>query len=144
MFPQTRPTLFFCADRAILMKILFSYQILSFQKIEKIKKQTDKNKKKNKKKNKTKKKNNPQKQQQKKQQLKNVKIAKTMIKIIFFNFLGVQNFIICMFSGTTLQETWLEFLWCRDWLQWKSGMPRIGVGDAEIKIKEKGQQFLFN
>ena len=43
----------------------------------------------------------------------------------------------------TLQEMWLEFLWCRERLQWKSGMPRIGVGDAEIKINEKGQKFLF-
>ena len=25
----------------------------------------------------------------------------------------------------------------------KSGMPRIGVGNAEIKINEKGQKFLF-
>ena len=25
----------------------------------------------------------------------------------------------------------------------KIGMPRIGVGDAEIKINEKGQEFLF-
>ena len=43
----------------------------------------------------------------------------------------------------TLQEMWLEFLWCRERLQWKSGMPRIGVGDAEIKINEKGQKILF-
>ena len=28
-------------------------------------------------------------------------------------------------------------------VQWKSGMPRIGVGDAEIKINEKWQKFLF-
>ena len=27
--------------------------------------------------------------------------------------------------------------------QWKSGMPRIGVGGAEIKINEKEQKFLF-
>ena len=37
----------------------------------------------------------------------------------------------------TMQEMWLEFLWCWERLQWKSGMPRIGVGDAEIKIDEK-------
>ena len=43
----------------------------------------------------------------------------------------------------TLQETWLEFLWCQERLQWKLGMPRIGVADAEIKIDEKGQRFLF-
>ena len=43
----------------------------------------------------------------------------------------------------TLQKMWLEFLWCRDRLQWKSGMPRISVSDAEIKINEKGQKFLF-
>ena len=32
--------------------------------------------------------------------LKNVRIAKLMLRIIFFNFLDVLNFIICMFSGT--------------------------------------------
>ena len=31
---------------------------------------------------------------------KNVKIAKLMLITIFFNFLDVLNFIICMFSGT--------------------------------------------
>ena len=32
--------------------------------------------------------------------LKNARIAKIMLKIIFFNFLDVLNSIICMFSGT--------------------------------------------
>ena len=32
--------------------------------------------------------------------LKNIRIAKIMLKIIVFNFLDVLNFIICMFSGT--------------------------------------------
>ena len=32
--------------------------------------------------------------------LKNVRIAKLMLRIIFFNSLDVLNFIICMFSGT--------------------------------------------
>ena len=36
----------------------------------------------------------------------------------------------------TLQETWLEFLWCRERLQWESGMPRIGIGDTEIQTDE--------
>ena len=31
---------------------------------------------------------------------KNVRIAKLMLRIIFFNYLDVQNFIMCMFSGT--------------------------------------------
>ena len=48
-----------------------------------------------------------------------------------------------MVNNYTLQEMWLEFLWCPERLQWKSGMPRIGVGDAELKIDEKGQNFLF-
>ena len=30
---------------------------------------------------------------------KNVRIAKLMLRILFFNFLDVLNFIICMFSG---------------------------------------------
>ena len=42
-----------------------------------------------------------------------------------------------MKSYSTLQEMWLEFLWCRERLQWNSGMPRTGVGDAEIKVNEK-------
>ena len=32
--------------------------------------------------------------------LKNIRIAKLMLRIIFFNSLDVLNFIICMFSGT--------------------------------------------
>ena len=32
--------------------------------------------------------------------LKKVRIAKLILRIIFFNFLDVLNFIICMFSGT--------------------------------------------
>ena len=66
------------------------------------------------------------------------------VKMEGMNHIGVRPALKCYgLSEFTLQETWLEFLWCRERLQWKSGMPRIGVGDAQIKINEKGQKFLF-
>ena len=40
------------------------------------------------------------KQKRKNKNLKNVRIAKVILGIIFLNFLGVLNFIICMLSGT--------------------------------------------
>ena len=42
----------------------------------------------------------------------------------------------------TLQETWLEFLWCRERIQWKSGMPRIGVGGCWDKNQWKRAKIL--
>ena len=53
------------------------------------------------------------------------------------------NIIFMKIIYLTLQATWLEILCCRERLQWKSGMPRIGVGDAEIKVDEKEQKLLF-
>ena len=76
MFPLTGPTLLFCADSAIF---------IAFQeKNKKIFIPTD-----------------PkmfQKIQQKNFEI--IRIAQLMLRIIFFNFLDVLNFVICMFSGT--------------------------------------------
>ena len=79
VFPLTRPTLFFCADPAIFIafqknkntKIFITTDPKMFQKIG-----------------------------QKAKKKKNVRIAKLMLRIIFFNPVDVLNFIICMFSGT--------------------------------------------
>ena len=75
VFPLTRPTLFLCADPAIF--IAFQKKIKRFSYLPTLKYFRKLEKK-----------------------LKNVKIAKLMLRNIFFNSLDVLNFIICMFSGT--------------------------------------------
>ena len=75
VFPLTRPTLFFCADPAIFMAFQKKIQIFSYLLTLTFFSKLDK-------------------------QLKKVRIAKIMLKIIFFNFPDVLNFIFCMFSGT--------------------------------------------
>ena len=77
VFPLTRLILFFCADPAIFM---------AFQKKNKnIFIPTDPK--------------DFQISENWTNNLKNVRITKIMLKIIFFNFLDALNFIICMFSG---------------------------------------------
>ena len=77
VFPLTRPTLFFFADPAIIVIAFQKKNKKIFIPIDpKMFQKIDKN------------------------LLKNVRIAKLMLRIIFFTSLDVLNFIICMFSGT--------------------------------------------